>query len=111
MVNVFRVATTALSVALIISVSACSSPDLPPHTVAEDSSLAPKDGRRIQLNSDDPDLSKEECIALINGYRRKAGKEGQVSVHKPSKILKGNMAPWCVENFDGRGIVFNDNMF
>ena len=85
--------------------------DLPPHVVADNSSLAPKDGRRIQLNSNSPELTKEQRTALIDGYRRKAGLEGQGSVHKPSKMLKGTMAPWCVENFDGHGIVFNDNMF
>jgi hypothetical protein len=50
-------------------------------------------------------------VALVTGYQKKASPEGQVSVHKPSKVLKGTMAPWCVENFDGRGVVFNDNMF
>jgi len=84
---------------------------LPPHTVADDSSLAPKDGRRVQLDSNNPDLTKEECSALINAYRHKGGKEGQLSVHKPSKILKGSMTPFCIENFDGQGIVFNDGMF
>lgn len=84
---------------------------LPPHTVADDSSLAPKDGRRVQLNSDNPDLTKEECTALVNAYRKKGGKEGQVSVHKPSKMMRGSLTPFCYENFDGKGIVFNDSMF
>lgn len=84
---------------------------LPPHAIADDSSLAPKYGRRIQLNSTNPDLTKDECIALVNSYRHKAGKEGQVSVRKPSKVFKGSMTPWCVENFDGQGIVFFDHMF
>ena len=94
-----------------IGLNGCGGPDLPPHTVAADTSLAPKNGRRIQLNSNTEQLTRDECAALINGYRRRAGPDGQVSVHKPSRLLQGNMAPWCVENFDGRGIVFNDNMF
>lgn len=107
----FILATVALSAAFSFGGIAWGGPELPPHSVAGDSSLAPKDGRRIQLNSTNPNLTKDECIALINGYRHKAGKEGQVGVHKPSNVLKGSMTPWCVENFDGRGIVFHDYMF
>lgn len=97
----------------LVVISGCGggSQNLPPHVVADDSSLAPKDGRRVRLDSSNADLTKEECVALIDGYRKKAGLEGQVSVHKPSKVLNGSMTPWCVENFDGRGVVFNDNMF
>ena len=94
-----------------VGLSGCGGPDLSPHTVAADTSLAPKDAPRIQLNSNNAQHTKDECTTLINGYRRKAGPDGQVSVHKPSRVLQGNMAPWCVDNFDGKGIVFNDNMF
>ncbi len=66
---------------------------VPPHTVADDTSLAPKDGRRIQLNSQDEALTANDCRALIDAYRSKAGSEGQVSVHKPSKKLQGIDAP------------------
>lgn len=86
-------------------------PELPPHVVADDTSLAPIDGRRVRLSSSDSDLTKDQCVALINAYRKKAGPEGQVSVHKPSKILKGALAAWCIENFDGRGVVFQTDFF
>ncbi len=95
----------------VLLFAGCGRPDLPAHRVADDSSLAPKKGRRIHLQVDNPDISKDECIALINAYKKKAGPDGQVAVQKPSKVLGGAMAPWCVENFDGRGIFFNDNMF
>jgi len=87
------------------------SPSLPQHILADNSSLAPKDGRRIQINSYNPNLTKDDCIKLIAAYRKKAEPGGQVSVHKPSKILQGSMTPWCVENFDGRGIIFDDRAF
>jgi hypothetical protein len=86
-------------------------PQLPSHTVASDTSIAPKAGRRIELHSSDTELSKAESIALINAYRKKAGPDGQVSVRKPSKVLKNRLTPYAIENFDGNGVVFNDHMF
>lgn len=83
--------------------------NVPVHTVASNTSLAPKDGRRIVLHSANPDLTKAECSMLINQYLGSAGPEGQISVHKPSP--QNNMTPWCVENFDDKGIFFNDNLF
>ena len=81
------------------------------HVVADDSSLAPRDGRRIQINSFDANLSKDACIALVKYYKDQAEPDGQVSVHKPSKILDNKLNPWCIENFDGKGIQFNDYLF
>jgi hypothetical protein len=86
-------------------------PGLPPHTIDSDTSLFPKNGRVIHLNSNNPQLTRNDCIKLINAYRKKAGPEGQVGVSKPSRALEGRMAPWCVENFDGKGIVFQDYFF
>lgn len=79
------------------------------HTVISNTTLAPKDGRRIEIHVDDSLLTKEECILIIEQYSEKAGKEGQVSVHKPgSKLFEGVMVPWCVNNKDGEGVIFND---
>lgn len=94
-----------------LALVACRGPELPPHTIADDSPLAPKNGRRIEVHSSNPGLSKEECVALIEAYRSRAAPRGQVSVCKPSSQLESAMTPWCVENFDGRGITFNDEMF
>lgn len=82
---------------------------MPAHTVVSDTSLAPKDGRRVEVHSTNPELTKPECSMLINHYRSTAGAEGQVSAHKPSP--QSNMTPWCVENLDGKGVLFNDNLF
>lgn len=109
----FRHSLLIAVIIVVLGMAGCgsSSQELPPHVVADNSSLAPKNGRRIQLDSINADLTREQCIMLIDGYRKKAGPEGQVGVHKPSKLLEGTMVPWCVENFDGRGVFFNDHMF
>ena len=85
--------------------------DLPNHRVASNTSLAPKDGKRIEIHVNDPQLSKEDCIKLVEHYRKAAGSQGQVSVRKPSKLMGGTMQPWAVDNMDGNGITFNDYYF
>ena len=88
-----------------------SSPKLPPHVVASNSSLAPKRGRRIEIHSQNAALTKPECRALIEKYRSAAAPDGQISVRKPSKMLGNQMTAWCFDNFDGEGIQFNDALF
>jgi hypothetical protein len=83
--------------------------NIPAHIVASNTSLAPKDGRRIELHSANPELTEAECSILINQYSDTAGPEGQVSVRKPN--TQDDLAPWCIENFDGKGIVFNERLF
>ncbi len=80
---------------------------LPEHTVADESRLS--GGVRIQINSDNENLTKEQCIVLINAYRSKGLPNGQVSVRKPSTVkeLKSTIVPYCLDNFDGEGIKFN----
>lgn len=82
---------------------------LAPHVIASNTSLAPKNGRRIEIRVSDAKLTKEQCTDLINAYKAQAGPEGQVSVRKPSK--DGNLYPWCVDNCDGTPIMFNDMYF
>lgn len=80
---------------------------LPEHTIVDESRLS--EGMRVQINSDNENLTKEQCVLLINAYRDKGLPNGQISVHKPStiKALGGSVLPFCVENFDGEGITFN----
>jgi len=85
--------------------------ELPKHTIIENTSLAPKDGRRIIIRVYDANLTKDQCRDLINKYRINAGSEGQVTVNKPSAKLMGEILPWCVDNMDGKGIFFNDDLF
>lgn len=82
---------------------------LPQHRVASNTSLAPKDGRRIELHVNNTDLTKAECRALIDAYQSEAGPRGQVSVRKPN--ANGQLRPWCVNNMDAEGTTFNDFHF
>lgn len=88
-----------------------STVNLPQHTLSSDTSLAPKDGRRIEIHVSNEDLTREQCKSLINGYRKKAGPDGQVSIHKPSIPLDNKMSPWFVDNMDSKGVFFNDSFF
>ena len=84
--------------------------NLPKHTIADESPLMR--GMRIQLNSNDKNLTKDQCIALVKAYSSRANYKGQVSVRKPSvmKELKGAIVPYCLDNFDGKGIIFNSDL-
>ncbi len=102
-----------LPVSLFLLLCACSkeapSPPLPLHTVASKTSLAPKNGHRVEIHVQNAMLTKDDCQALIRAYRKDAGPEGQVSVRKPDK--RGILQPWGVDNMDGKGIIFNDAFF
>jgi hypothetical protein len=96
---------------LVFALAACGSEPsvkLPPHTI-ETSELSAKD-LRLQINVTTA-VTDEECEALIAKYRYSAGPGGQISVHMPSSALNGEIAPFCVENFDGKGILFNRSLF
>ena len=86
-----------------------STVSLPPHTMASDTPLGPQNRRRIEIHVNDANLSKEDCRTLIGAYRNQAGSRGQVSVRKPDK--HGRLQPWGVDNMDGEGVFFNDNLF
>lgn len=83
--------------------------NLPPHKITT-TGLAPKTGKRVEIDVS-TDIDRDQCTALIDAYRGKASPDGQVSVHRPSVILKGELAPWCVDNLDGTGIQFKDVFF
>jgi hypothetical protein len=81
------------------------------HRLASVTSLFPNKGNRIEIHSQNANLNRRECVALIGAYRARAAPEGQVSVHKPSKKLGGSITPWCVESSDEKGIRFNNELF
>lgn len=99
----------AMVLATFVLVGCAPEQELPEHSV-EMSSLAPKSGSRVQV-SVRSEISEADCSNLIERYRSDGSPDGQVSVHMPSALLNGTMAPWCVENFDGSGIKFNRTMF
>lgn len=55
-------------------------------------------------------ISRDECRALVKMYRKQA-KGGQVAVIRPIGRDPKWKGPWCRDNFDGRGIVFNDDLY
>lgn len=55
-------------------------------------------------------ITRAECRHLIAAYRERA-KGGQVSVHRPIDSKSRGRGPWCVDNLDGRGVTFNDDLF
>ena len=95
---------------------------LPQHTIIRNFSLKPNPGRRIEIQVSDKLITKDECRAIIEFYRKQAN-GGHITVHKKvadDSILNAinifgdeedNFYPWAVENFDGKGIAFNDFYF
>lgn len=95
-------------IAAMVLISCEGSSPLPDHQMSADPLGAGRN--RVQVNASG-EITRSECEALIKEYSTQAGSDGQVSVYKPSTKLSGKPAPWCVENFDGAGIRFNDNFF
>lgn len=79
--------------------------------VAKNTSLAPKNGHRIEIHALRHDLSKDECREIINNRLTEAGAEGQVVVMKPSEKFGGKLLPFGVNNCNEKGTFFNDVLF
>jgi len=77
-------------------------------TVARNFSLKPNPGRRIEIHVSDKLITKDECRVIIKFYRKQAS-GGHISIHKPDDY--GEFTPWAVDNFDGKGVTFNDFLF
>lgn len=77
---------------------------LPAHVVVSDSSLTPKEGRRVELRVGEVHPS-EVCARIARAYARRAGPDGQVVVSVRVRTPAGDEAstPLCVDNRDGRG--------
>ena len=85
---------------------ACA-PALPEHELVSVTRLTPRRGSRVEIRAA-ARLTQDECRALIDAYREKGAPDGQVSVRQP---LGSDFAPYCVENFDDRGVTFNDALW
>jgi hypothetical protein len=92
-------------------ISGCGSGDseskvnIPPHTIKYQTV------ETIHLEVKNQNLTKEECISIIEFYRDKAS--NQVAVYKYSSLSEAS-APWCVINLqdpENHNIVFQDNLF
>ena len=84
---------------------------LKPHKVIENQSLAPKDGWRIEIHVSNSRLSHDDCLRIIDAYAGAAGNEGQISIRKPSRKFDNRMLPWAVDNLDGEGVIFMEQLF
>lgn len=85
--------------------------DLSPHRLREQEIF---EGKRIQIDTNDADLSREGCMALVDYYLEAAGgPDGKVVVQKPNpkSPWNGKRAPYCENNLDGVGTYFNDAYF
>jgi hypothetical protein len=87
-----------------LTISPSVAAHLPAHTVAGNTALP--NGLRIQIDVNDPNISKEDCKNLILAYKEMAAPDGQVSVRKPSERGGRELLPWCIENFGSGEIRF-----
>ncbi|EIJ41942.1 hypothetical protein BegalDRAFT_1039 [Beggiatoa alba B18LD] len=71
-----------------------------------------RSGWKIQIDVTDKNISREQCLALLDAYRNQAGSEGQLVVRKPSTLFGDPVQqPWCIDMLDGQNVVFNDYFF
>jgi hypothetical protein len=84
---------------------------LPAHTVSQ--SPLSGNSNRVQVTSNDPQLTREQCSDLARNYAPSARPGGQVVVQKPNPNppWNGKMLPFCVDNMEGEGLTFNDVYF
>lgn len=85
--------------------------NLSPHRLREQEIF---DGKRIQIDTNDANLSREACMALVEEYMEAAGgPDGKIVVQKPNpqSPWNGKRAPYCENNMDGLGTYFNDAYF
>jgi hypothetical protein len=83
---------------------------LPPHRVSE---TPLGNGKRIQVDTNNPQLTHDECSRLAANYSPTAGQGGQIVIQKPNPDApwNGKLLPFCVDNLDGKGVFFNDFYF
>lgn len=82
-----------------------SKTNLPPHTIKYQTD------ETIHLEAKNQNITKEQCISIIEAYRDKASH--QVAVYKYSALSEAP-APWCVINLqdpENHNIVFQDYLF
>lgn len=103
-----RTHLSILTTGLIVLLAACSKPTpLAAHNFTTEPLGA--DSHRVEIVTLDT-ITRAECIALADNYRKRAGAAGQVSVRVPIASLDGETAPWCVDNLDGKGVTFNSHI-
>ncbi len=67
-------------------------------------------GSRIVIETDDPNVSREQCKALVKTYMARAKGTGEIVVYKPNPKppWNGRVLAFCFNKLDEKGTVVND---
>jgi hypothetical protein len=66
-------------------------------------------GSRVIIETEDPSISREQCMALVQTYISKAGGKGQVVVYKPNPKppWNGRVLAFCFNDLNEKGTIIN----
>ena len=80
---------------------------VPNHRVSSETMA---NGSRIVIETTDPNISAEQCRALVKTYMSKAKGRGEIIVYKPNPKppWKGRVLAFCVNELDEKGTVIKD---
>ncbi len=83
-----------------------SKTNFPAHRVSTEPMV---DGSRVIIETEDPSISREQCIALVQTYLAKAGGKGQVVVYKPNPKppWNGRVLAFCFNDLNEKGTIIN----
>lgn len=67
-------------------------------------------GSRIVIETTDPNISAEQCKALVKTYMSRAKGQGEIIVYKPNPKppWKGRVLAFCINTLDDKGTVVKD---
>jgi hypothetical protein len=67
-------------------------------------------GSRVVIETTDPNISSEQCKALVKTYMSKANGKGEIIVYKPNPKppWKGRVLAFCVNELNEKGTVMKD---
>jgi hypothetical protein len=79
----------------------------PAHRVSME---AMANGSRVIIETEDPAISRDQCLSLVKTYLSKAGGKGQIVVYKPNPKppWNGRVLAFCFNDLDDKGTVMND---
>jgi hypothetical protein len=82
-----------------------------PGSLAHRVSIEPMpNGSRVVIETTDPNISSDQCKALVKTYMAKANGKGEIIVYKPNPKppWKGRVLAFCVNTLDEKGTVMKD---
>ncbi len=91
------------------SLATNSKPGAPQHRVSSEP-IVNTSASRIVIETDDPNISREQCKALVQTYKGKAAGKGQIIVYKPypQSPWNGRVLAFCFNDLDPKGTVINN---